>query len=51
MNRTSPTLDTALSAMLLAMLGFAALLFVGASFLAGFAIGLHIVAPVVGWLA
>ena len=34
MNRTSPALDAALSAMLFAMLGFGALLFMAACFIA-----------------
>ena len=51
MNRASPPLDAVLSAMLLTMLGFGALLFMAAFFIAGYAIGLHIVAPIVGALA
>ena len=50
MNRTSPTLDTALSAMLLGLFGSLALLLLAASFLAGFAVGKFAVWPIVGWL-
>ncbi len=50
MNRAAPSLDAALSLMLLGLFGFAALLLLAASFLAGFAIGKFAVWPLIGWL-
>ena len=50
MNRATPSLDAALSAMLLGLFGFAALCLLAASFLAGFALGKYAVWPIVGWL-
>lgn len=50
MNRATPSLDAALSLMLLGLFGTAALLLLAASFLAGFAVGKVAVLPIVGWL-
>ena len=50
MNRATPSLDAALSLMLLGLFGSLALLLLAASFLAGFAIGKFAVLPIVGWL-
>lgn len=50
MNRAMPSLDVALSMMLLGLFGTAALCLLAASFLAGFAVGKFAVWPIVGWL-
>lgn len=50
MNRATPSLDAALSLMLLGLFGTAALCLLAASFLAGFAVGKFAVWPIVGWL-
>ena len=50
MNRATPSLDAALSAMLLGLFGSLALLLLAASFLAGFAVGKFAVWPLIGWL-
>ena len=50
MNRAMPSLDTALSLMLLGLFGSLALLLLAASFLAGFAVGKFAVWPLIGWL-
>ena len=50
MNRAVPTLDAALSLMLLGLFVSLALLLLAASFLAGFAVGKFAVWPIVGWL-
>lgn len=50
MNRATPALDAALSAMLLGLLGAFALCLLAASFLAGFAVGKFALWPIVGWL-
>ena len=50
MNRAMPSLDAALSAMLLGLFGSLALLLLAASFLAGFAVGKFAVWPLIGWL-
>ena len=50
MNRAMPTLDAALSLMLLGLFGSLALLLLAASFLAGFAVGKFAVWPLIGWL-
>ena len=50
MNRAVPSLDAALSAMLLGLFGTAALCLLAASFLAVFAVGKFAVWPTVGWL-
>ena len=51
MNRAVPSLDAALSLMLLGLFGTAALCLLAASFLAGFAVGKFAVWPLIGWLA
>ena len=50
MNRAVPSLDAALSAMLLGLFGTSALLLLAASFLAGFAVGKFAVWPLIGWM-
>ena len=50
MNRAVPSLDAALSLMLLGLFGTAALCLLAASFLAGFALGKYAVWPIVWWL-
>ena len=50
MNRAMPSLDAALSLMLLGLFGSLALLLLAASFLAGFAIGKFALWPLIGWL-
>ena len=53
MNRATPSLDAALSLMLLGLFGAFgafALCLLAASFLAGFAVGKFAVWPIVGWL-
>lgn len=50
MNRTVPSLDAALSLMLLGLFGTAALCLLATCFLAGFAVGKFAVWPIVGWL-
>ena len=50
MNRAMPSLDAALSMMLLGLFGAFALLLLAASFLAGFALGKFALWPIVGWL-
>ena len=50
MNRATPSLDAALSAMLLGLFGAFALCLLATSFLAGFAVGKFAVWPIVGWL-
>ena len=50
MNRATPSLDAALSAMLLGLLGAFALCLLAASFLAGFALGKYAVWPIAEWL-
>jgi len=50
MNSAMPSLDAALSLMLLGLFGSLALLLLAASFLAGFAIGKFAVWPLIGWL-
>ena len=50
MNRAMPSLDAALSLMLLGLFGTAALCLLAASFLAGFALGKFALWPIVGWL-
>ena len=50
MNRAMPSLDAALSLMLLGLFCSLALLLLAASFLAGFAVGKFAVWPIVGWL-
>ena len=50
MNRATPSLDAALSLMLLGLFWSLALLLLAASFLAGFAVGKFAVLPIVGWL-
>lgn len=49
-NRATPSLDAALSLMLLGLFGTAALLLLVASFLAGFAVGKFALWPLIGWL-
>ena len=50
MNRAMPSLDAALSLMLIGLFGSLALLLLAASFLAGFAVGKFAVWPLIGWL-
>lgn len=50
MNRPVPSLDAALSLMLLGLLGAFALCLLAASFLAGFAVGKFAVLPIVEWM-
>lgn len=50
MNRAMPSLDAALSLMLLGLFGSLALLLLAASFLAGFAVGKFALWPLIGWL-